>query len=93
MTVDGKLITKVAAGDVADVEAAVQAARAAYKSSWGLKVPGSQRGLLLYKLAELIEAHADEISALEALNAGTYHCFEFIPDLFESLRQENDSKM
>lgn len=77
MTVNGELITKVSAGDAADVEAAVQAARATYKSSWGLKVPGSQRGLLLYKLSELIEAHADEISALEALNAGMYHRFGF----------------
>lgn len=64
------MITKVAAGDAKDIETAVQAARAAFKSSWGLKVAGSQRGSLLEKLASLIESHMDELAALEAINAG-----------------------
>lgn len=43
----------------------------AYKTSWGLKVPGKTRGLILGKLADLIEANADEFAALESLNVGT----------------------
>ncbi|KAG2140396.1 putative 1-pyrroline-5-carboxylate dehydrogenase [Suillus cothurnatus] len=37
---------------------------------WGLKVPGTQRGRILNKLADLIQANADEFSALEVLNVG-----------------------
>jgi len=44
----------------------------AYKTSWGLKVPGSTRGQMLLKLANLIEQNADEFAALEALNCGMY---------------------
>ena len=62
----------MAAGDANDVEAAVAAARAAFKSSWGLKVPGAERGKMLWKLGDLVEAHFDELAALEALNAGEF---------------------
>lgn len=48
----------------------MKAAKKAYKTAWGLKVPGYERGRLLAKLADLIEKHADELSALEALDAG-----------------------
>lgn len=48
----------------------MNAARKAYRSSWGLKVPGSERGRLLYKLADLVEKNADAIAAIEALDAG-----------------------
>ena len=51
--------------------------RKAFKTSWGLKCPGVRRGKLLYKLAELIEANADELAALEAINMGealSIHC-------------------
>jgi aldehyde dehydrogenase (NAD+) len=46
--------------------------RQAYKTSWGLKVPGAERGKLLSKLADLVEQHTDELAALEALNVGEY---------------------
>jgi aldehyde dehydrogenase (NAD+) len=52
------------------VDLAVDAARKAYKTSWGLKVPGAKRGLLLSKLADLIEKNAEEIAALEVLDVG-----------------------
>lgn len=42
----------------------------AYKNSWGLKAPGSERGRLMYKLADLLEKHRDELGALESLNVG-----------------------
>ncbi|KAF7760325.1 hypothetical protein Agabi119p4_11001 [Agaricus bisporus var. burnettii] len=66
----GKVITSVAAGTSKDVDIAVAAAEKAYKTSWGLKVPGSERGKLMAKLADLVEQHADELAALEALNGG-----------------------
>jgi len=65
-----KVITSVAAASAADVDLAVDAAEKAYRTSWGLKVPGALRGRLLAKLADLIEKHGDELAALESLNVG-----------------------
>ncbi|OJA09451.1 hypothetical protein AZE42_02624 [Rhizopogon vesiculosus] len=68
--VNGKVLTSVAAGTAADIEIAAQAAKKAYKERWGLKVPGTERGKMLNKLADLLEANLDEFAALEALNVG-----------------------
>jgi aldehyde dehydrogenase (NAD+) len=64
------VLTSVAAGTAADIEIAVQAAKKAYKERWGLKVPGTERGKMLNKLADLIEANLEEFAALEALDVG-----------------------
>ncbi|KAG6901632.1 hypothetical protein C0995_009800 [Termitomyces sp. Mi166 len=64
----GKVITAVAAGSAKDVDIAVAAAKKAYKTSWGLKVPGTMRGKLMYKLVELLERDIDEFAALESLD-------------------------
>nr|BAV14020.1 aldehyde dehydrogenase [Pholiota microspora] len=66
----GKVITAVSAGSSQDVDIAVKAAEEAYKTVWGLRCSGRERGKLLYKLAELIERDADELAALEALDVG-----------------------
>ncbi|KAG9310106.1 aldehyde dehydrogenase [Chiua virens] len=66
----GKVITSVAGGTKADIDLAVQAAQTAYKTSWGLKVSGVQRGKLLFKLADLIEQRIDQFAALDALANG-----------------------
>lgn len=68
--VTGKKFTTVAVGSSKDVDIAVDAAKKAFKTSWGLKCPGVERGKLLYKLAELIEVNADELTALEAIDIG-----------------------
>ena len=60
------------AGDANDIDIAVKAASLAFKTSWGLKTPGHQRGRLLYILADLIAKNADAIAAAEALDAGMY---------------------
>ena len=48
----------------------MKAARHAYKTTWGQKVSAYERGRLLYKLADLLEQHAEELTALEAIDAG-----------------------
>lgn len=68
----GKVITSVSIGTAADVDIAVKAAQRAYKTVWGLKTPGRERGRLLGKLADLMEAQSDEFAALEALDVGQY---------------------
>lgn len=64
------MITKVAGGNAKDIDVAVKAARETLKKSWGLKVPGYERGRLLNKLADLLEERIDEFAALESLDAG-----------------------
>ncbi|KIP06630.1 hypothetical protein PHLGIDRAFT_128196 [Phlebiopsis gigantea 11061_1 CR5-6] len=69
---DGETLTEVAAGNAADIDLAVQAAKRAFKTVWGLKTPGHERGRLLCKLADLIEKNHDSIAAIEALDAGKH---------------------
>jgi aldehyde dehydrogenase (NAD+) len=66
----GTVIAEVAEGDRADVDRAVQAARRAFESGPWSKMNARERGRLLYKLADLIEEHIDELAALETLDNG-----------------------
>jgi len=66
----GDVICRVAEGDKADVDLAVQAARKAFESKGWRNMAPAQRGRLLYKLADLIEANAKELAALESLDNG-----------------------
>jgi aldehyde dehydrogenase (NAD+) len=65
----GEEICQVAEADAADVDKAVKAARAAFEGPWR-KMRASERGRLLYRLANLIEANADELARLETLDNG-----------------------
>jgi aldehyde dehydrogenase (NAD+) len=65
---DGSLLAKVAEARAADVDRAVQAARAAF-GPWR-QTTAEERGRLLLKLADLIEAHADELALLETRDTG-----------------------
>ncbi|KJA15398.1 hypothetical protein HYPSUDRAFT_207889 [Hypholoma sublateritium FD-334 SS-4] len=66
----GKVITSVSIGTSQDVDLAVKAAEEAYKTSWGLRCSGRERGKLLYKLAELMDRDIAELAALESLDVG-----------------------
>ncbi|HEX8983149.1 MAG TPA: aldehyde dehydrogenase family protein, partial [Ktedonobacterales bacterium] len=66
----GKVLTHVAEGDAEDINRAVAAARAAFESGPWAKMTPSQRGRLLWRVAELIEEHADELAMLETLDNG-----------------------
>jgi aldehyde dehydrogenase (NAD+) len=66
----GEEICQVAEADAADVDIAVQAARAAFDNGPWRKMKASERGRLLYRLADLIESNADALARLEALDNG-----------------------
>lgn len=68
-------------GGKADVDRAVTAAHKAFDTTWGLKCPGPQRGKLLMRLADLIEEHRSELSALEALDNGKTFTWAYNADL------------
>jgi len=66
----GAVITTVPAAAAADVDLAVQAARAAFESSeWGSARPVDRERWLL-QLAALLESHARELAEIETLDNG-----------------------
>jgi aldehyde dehydrogenase (NAD+) len=66
----GEEICQVAEADAADVDVAVRAARAAFEHGPWRKMAASERGRLLNRLADLIEAHAEQLAQLESLDNG-----------------------
>src|SRR5215471_9923084 len=66
----GEILAHVAEGDKADVELAVKAARKAFESGPWPELSPSERGRLLWKLAELIDQHHEELAELETLDNG-----------------------
>ncbi len=67
---DGRELAQVARGDREDVDRAVRAARRAFeRGDWALADP-AQRGRVLIRLAELMDAHLEELALLEALDTG-----------------------
>lgn len=66
----GETICHVAEGDKADIDKAVAAARKAFESGPWPKLNGSDRGRLMNKLADAVEANIDELAALESLDNG-----------------------
>ncbi|GIQ73551.1 betaine-aldehyde dehydrogenase [Bradyrhizobium sp. RD5-C2] len=64
-----QVIAVVAEGNEADVDRAVAAARRAFEGPWRT-MRAAERGHILLKWAELLKQHADEIAALESLDAG-----------------------
>ena len=66
----GDVLARVAEGDKADIDRAVKAARAAFESGPWHTMTASMRGRLMWKLADLIDAHTDELAQLESLDNG-----------------------
>jgi len=67
---DESIIGHIPAGGGAEVDRAVAAARAAFENPVWANMPPAQRERLLLRLADLVEAHQDEIAALETLDNG-----------------------
>ena len=66
----GAEIATVADAGAADVDKAVAAAREAFeRGPWATMLP-AQREALLWKLADLIDQHADELAELESIDNG-----------------------
>jgi acyl-CoA reductase-like NAD-dependent aldehyde dehydrogenase len=65
---DNSLITRIAEAKASDVDRAVDAAESAFPG-WS-RTAAAERGRLLLKLADRIEANADELARLEATDTG-----------------------
>src|SRR2546426_5866722 len=66
----GELLAQVAEGDAADIDLAVKAARKAFEEGPWSRTGATERGKMLYKLAELVRKQADELATLETLDTG-----------------------
>ncbi|MGH0129465.1 UNVERIFIED_CONTAM: hypothetical protein FKN15_075543 [Acipenser sinensis] len=70
---DGSVICKVSYASVGDVDRAVAAAKDAFEMGpWG-KMNARDRGRLLYKLADLMEEHQEELATIEAIDSGAVY--------------------
>ena len=66
----GAHLADVAQAGQADVDLAVQAARKTMEDPAWAEMKPNARALLLYRLADALEAHADEFAALETMDQG-----------------------
>jgi phenylacetaldehyde dehydrogenase len=66
----GKEMAYVAEGDKADVNLAVSAARNAFDKGPWRKLTASERGRLIWKLADLLEKNLEEFAQLESIDNG-----------------------
>jgi phenylacetaldehyde dehydrogenase len=67
---EGRVIARVAQADASDADRAVQAARASFDEGRWRRLSGGQRGQVLWRVSELLEAEADELARLESYNLG-----------------------
>src|SRR5450432_1037210 len=66
----GEVLARVAEGDREDIDRAVKAARAAFETGPWSKISPSERGRMIWKIADLIEQHLEEFAQLESLDNG-----------------------
>ena len=62
-------LCRVAEGTEADVDKAVNAAREAYRTTWGRMKP-AERGKYIYRIARIMQERAREFSVIESLDGG-----------------------
>ena len=65
-----EVIAEVAEGDADDIALAVKAARKAFDTGPWRKTDARDRGIMMNRLADLIESHIDELAELETLDNG-----------------------
>src|ERR1700678_1002716 len=68
----GEVLAQVAEGDKQDIDLAVKAARKAFDSGPWSRMTASERGKLVWKLADLLEEHIEEFSRLETPDNGKH---------------------
>ncbi|KAK1158510.1 cytosolic 10-formyltetrahydrofolate dehydrogenase-like [Acipenser oxyrinchus oxyrinchus] len=70
---DGTAICNVSLAQVSDVDKAVAAAKEAFENGeWG-KMNPRDRGRLIYKLADLMEEHQEELATIESIDSGAVY--------------------
>ncbi|XP_017791138.1 PREDICTED: cytosolic 10-formyltetrahydrofolate dehydrogenase [Habropoda laboriosa] len=70
---DESVICSVECGSVQDVDKAVKAAKKAFEEGEWSKISARDRGALLFKLADLMEQHKEELATIESLDSGAVY--------------------
>jgi phenylacetaldehyde dehydrogenase len=83
----GEILAHVAEGDKEDIDRAVAAARAAFDKGPWRRLSPSERGRLVWRLAELLEKHAEQFAQLESLDQGKPLFLARVADLPASIDQ------
>lgn len=66
----GEVLCKIPSGHAEDIDRAVKSARRAFESGPWRRFTPSERGKLLWRLADLLESHIEEFARIEALDNG-----------------------
>jgi phenylacetaldehyde dehydrogenase len=66
----GEVLARIAEGDREDIDRAVKSARAAFETGPWSRLTASERGRLIWKLADLLEQNLEEFAELETLDNG-----------------------
>ena len=67
--IDNAVIAKVARAGAAEIDRAAKAATKAFRTGWS-RTTGDERRKLLHRIADAIEARADEIALVECIDTG-----------------------
>jgi betaine-aldehyde dehydrogenase len=73
--VTGEIIDEVSEAGTADVDKAVQAAKTAFYDGRWSRLSKAERAAAIYKLADLLEARADEFAKVETEDTGKPYAF------------------
>ncbi len=68
--IDNEVVADVALGGAEDVDRAVRAARRAFEEGPWPRMSAAERGAILYRLADLLEANRGEVANWETLDTG-----------------------
>jgi phenylacetaldehyde dehydrogenase len=66
----GEVLAQIAEGDREDIDRAVHAARQAFENGPWPRLTASERGRLIWKVADLLEQNLEEFAELESLDNG-----------------------
>jgi betaine-aldehyde dehydrogenase len=100
----GQVFDKIASGEKRDIDAAVVAARRAFDSGWG-HTSGSDRSVVLKRIADEIRARKDLLAQMEVRDNGkplaeaawdiddAAGCFDYYADLARALDRMQDEEL
>ncbi|CAK1541584.1 unnamed protein product [Leptosia nina] len=70
---DETVICKVQSASARDVDKAVKAAQKAFEEGEWSKISARERGQILFKLADLMEQHKEELATIESIDSGAVY--------------------
>ena len=67
---DGSVLTTIQKGTTEDIDIAVKSAREAFERGPWSRMDPTDRARCLFRLADLVEKHASQLAAIQAINNG-----------------------